>query len=434
MKREVAEFPIPENLPESLLAISTGYDPVVILNSNRKEQLSDDCYASYDLLAALGSISIMKNAHTCFQSLDSFLKEQHDWTFGFFTYDLKNEIEKLESTNTDNNQFPDFHFFQPRYVLAVPIGENKLFVHYHPLHDTASTVKEFFSSLTTTTHSPIGSNKLKISARVSKVEYVERVNQIKQHIQRGDVYEMNYCQEFYSENVAIYPQSTYLRLNELSPMPFSCFYKTGEQYLLCASPERFLKRSGHKIISQPIKGTIRRGNTKEEDNLLMSQLKLSEKERSENVMIVDLVRNDLSRTASRGSVKVEELFGIYPFRSLHQMISTIISEVKDETSSTDVIRYAFPMGSMTGAPKVRAMQLIEDFEQTKRGLYSGSVGYFTPDGNFDLNVVIRSILYSENRKYVSFTVGSAITTGSDPEQEYEECMLKAKTMMKVFDD
>jgi para-aminobenzoate synthetase component 1 len=243
---------------------------------------------------------------------------------------------------------------------------------------------------------------------------------------------MNYCVEFFAEGILDAPVSTYEKLNELSPMPFSCFYKSGNQYMISASPERFIAKRGNKIISQPIKGTAPRGKTEQEDQIIIEKLRNDEKEKSENVMIVDLVRNDLSRTAKRNSVHVEELFGIYTFRRLHQMISTVVSEMRDDVHWTDVIRSAFPMGSMTGAPKIRAMELIEEFENTKRGLYSGAVGYVTPEGDFDFNVVIRSILYNEMNKYISFMVGSAITISSDPAKEYEECMLKAEAMMKVL--
>jgi len=243
---------------------------------------------------------------------------------------------------------------------------------------------------------------------------------------------MNYCVEFFSGNASIHPATLFQRLCEISPMPFSCYYKNDDQHLMCASPERFLARRGGKIISQPIKGTAKRGRTREEDEQMKIRLRHDAKEQSENVMIVDLVRNDLSRTAARKSVQVEELFGIYTFRQLHHMISTVISEMREGVHWTEIIRHAFPMGSMTGAPKIRAMQLIDAFESTMRGLYSGAVGYVTPDGDFDFNVVIRSILYNSDLDYLSFMVGSAITINSDAAKEYEECLLKAKAMMEVL--
>ena len=243
---------------------------------------------------------------------------------------------------------------------------------------------------------------------------------------------MNYCIEFYSENVLIDPPSVYNRLNTLSPMPFSAYFHINDHFLMCASPERFLAKRGNKIISQPIKGTAKRGENEKEDKKIIESLKKDPKEQAENVMIVDLVRNDLSHTASRGSVIVEELFGIKTFHQLHQMESTVTSELKKDISFTEAIKKAFPMGSMSGAPKIRAMELIEEFESTKRGIYSGAVGYITPDGDFDFNVIIRSILYNSKNRYLSFMAGSAITDGSNAEREYEECMLKVAAMIKVL--
>ncbi|MFY7988966.1 MAG: chorismate-binding protein, partial [Flavobacterium sp.] len=194
----------------------------------------------------------------------------------------------------------------------------------------------------------------------------------------------------------------------------------------------YLRKEGLKVISQPIKGTARRSLDVKQDEQLKSDLAQNEKERSENIMIVDLVRNDLSHTATKGSVQVEELCQIYTFKQVHQMISTIVSEVENTTSPIEILRTTFPMGSMTGAPKISAMQIIEALEETKRGLYSGTVGYFTPTGDFDFNVVIRSILYNSQNKYLSFSVGSAVTAQAIPEMEYEECLLKAKAMFEVL--
>jgi len=243
---------------------------------------------------------------------------------------------------------------------------------------------------------------------------------------------MNFCQEFFAEGVRIDPLSMFDRLNQHSKAPFSAYYRLRDRYLLCASPERFLKKEGAKIISQPIKGTIRRGGDPKEDLGLKNQLASSEKDRSENVMIVDLVRNDLGRSCKAGSVEVEELFGIYGFNQVWQMISTVKGELEEGEDGIDAIRRAFPMGSMTGAPKVRSMQLIEEYEQSKRGLYSGAVGYIRPDGDFDFNVVIRSLLYNAADQYLSFQVGGAIVFDSVAEKEYEECLLKAKGILDVL--
>lgn len=243
---------------------------------------------------------------------------------------------------------------------------------------------------------------------------------------------MNYCIEYSTQSTSFNPSHCYEKLNELSPMPFSSFMRIGHKYLICASPERFLKKVGNKLISQPIKGTARRSFDKYEDNQLKDALLNSEKERAENLMIVDLVRNDLARSSISGSVKVEELFGISTFKKVHQMISTISSTQNNKVSVSDVIKHAFPMGSMTGAPKIRVMKEIENLEDSSRGLYSGTVGYFTPNHDFDLNVVIRSIIFDAKSKKISFHVGSAITYDSDPEYEYQECLLKAESLFEVL--
>ena len=252
------------------------------------------------------------------------------------------------------------------------------------------------------------------------------------HIQRGDIYEANFCMEFFAESASINPPEIYKKLNAVSEPPFAVFFKNNSHFLLSASPERYLKKVNSKIISQPIKGTAKRSANLMEDEAIKQQLSSSEKERSENIMIVDLVRNDLSRTAAKGSVEVAELCVPYTFRQVHHLISTIISELDLQYAAIDVLKTTFPMGSMTGAPKISAMAIIEELEETKRGLYSGAIGYFTPDGDFDFNVVIRSILYNRVTKYLSFSVGSAITSESIPESEYEECLLKANAMFEVL--
>lgn len=248
----------------------------------------------------------------------------------------------------------------------------------------------------------------------------------------GDIYEMNFCQEFYDENANIDPWETYKRLNAFSPAPFSCFLKMEDHFLISSSPERFIRKERKMIYSQPIKGTAKRGKTADADKSIKNELVQNKKEIAENIMIVDLVRNDLSKVAKKGSVKVEELCEPYSFPQVHQLISTIAAEAKENINPTDILKACFPMGSMTGAPKIRAMKLIEKYEITKRGLFSGSVGYIDPDGNFDFNVVIRSILYNQKNQYLSFITGGAITALSEANSEYDECLLKANAMKKVL--
>jgi para-aminobenzoate synthetase component I len=265
-----------------------------------------------------------------------------------------------------------------------------------------------------------------------RAKYLQTVRALKEHIARGDIYEINYCVEFHSEEVTIDPFRTFFKLDSISRAPHACLVRLDKTWILCSSPERFLKKKGNKLITQPIKGTAARGKTIQEDERFKNDLSNSLKEQTENVMIVDVARNDLSRLAKKRSVQVEELFGIYTFEQVHQMISTVSCELKNGISFEEIIAATFPMASMTGAPKIRAMQLIREYEDFDRGFYSGSIGIVEPNGDFDLNVVIRSIVYDEEKKTVSFAVGSAITALSNPEQEWEECMLKAKAMIEVL--
>ena len=274
---------------------------------------------------------------------------------------------------------------------------------------------------------------IETKSRISKEEYISTIEKLLTHIKRGDCYEINYCQEFYAEEANIDPLHVYNRLMEVSPNPFSCYYKLKDKYVICASPERFIQKRGNRILSQPIKGTAKRDLTNQgKDQVLKKQLFESEKDKSENVMVVDLVRNDLSRVCKVGSVEVDELFGVYSFPQVHQMISTIKGELIDGISFAEIIKACFPMGSMTGAPKRRVMELIELYEKTKRGIYSGAVGYINPEKDFDFNVVIRSILYNATNQYLCYLVGGGITFYSDPENEYAECLLKATAINKVL--
>jgi para-aminobenzoate synthetase component 1 len=352
------------------------------------------------------------------------------WQFGFISYDYKNKIEELSSSNFDGIRFPEKHFFTPDILFK--IDDKVVEVSFQSLVYSKQNIKNIINEINTVIVGNESYNELKITPRISKEEYIKDINSLKEHIQLGDIYEVNFCQEFYAENVNIEPIQLYFKLNKKSPAPFSCFIKCDDKYLLSASPERFIRKKENKIVSQPIKGTIKRGDSEQEDEKLKNRLYNDPKEYSENVMIVDLVRNDLSKIAKINSVNVDELCGIFTFPQVHQMISTVSAEIRPNLYLDDIINATFPMGSMTGAPKVKAMQLIEKYERTKRGLYSGTVGYIDDAGNFDFNVVIRSILFNKENNYLSFIVGGAITSKSEPENEYEECLLKAKAMLEVL--
>lgn len=271
------------------------------------------------------------------------------------------------------------------------------------------------------------------SAKINKANYLNRVNKIKEHIQLGDVYELNFCQSIESQEIELASiQPFFKRMWEQNPTPFAGLVETENWMLASASPERFIQKKGSKLISQPIKGTAPRGKTELEDLKNRNNLQTSTKERAENVMIVDLVRNDLSQLATKGSVHVDELCEIYSFPTVHQMISTISCDLKPDHSFSDILKATFPMGSMTGAPKKAAVELAEKYEGFSREFYSGSLGVIYPDGNFDLNVLIRTLFYDSDTRKLSCGVGGAITILADAEDEYEECKVKVDKILSLF--
>ena len=350
---------------------------------------------------------------------------QSPWVFGHLAYELQHVSFGITPKKDDGIGFPLFHFFAPQIVLEYNNG----------LRIYADEPQQVFDAISQTTPLDISSvsSPITLASKLTKEEYISRINALRQHIHRGDCYEINFCHEFFSGHCSIDPFSCFQKLMEISPNPFSAFYRLNDQYLLCASPERFLAKKNGRVFSQPIKGTIKRDlQSTVEDEKLKQQLLHSQKEQAENVMVVDLVRNDLTRICKAATVQVDELFGIYSFPQVHQMISTISGELLYGLPFSKIIEATFPMGSMTGAPKHRVVQLIEEYEASARGIFSGSVGYFGPEGDFDFNVVIRSIMYNQREQYLSYQVGSGITFYSDAEKEWEECMLKAQAIKQVL--
>ena len=381
------------------------------------------------LLAAGSKINIEIQAGKAFDALRYFYAaNKNEWLFGHFGYDLKNETEKLNSGNEDGIGFSDLHFFVPEIVLE--LNDREVAIH---CESDARLVFEAILKCPATITESVKSSVV-VQHKIKRDNYINIIEKLRQHILRGDCYEINICQEFFASDAVIDPLYIYNRLTELSPNPFSALYKLNSRWCLSASPERYLKKEGNKIFSQPIKGTSKRNAANVvEDEKAKHYLIESEKEKSENVMVVDLVRNDLSRICKPGSVKVDELFAVYSFPQVHQMISTVSGELEEGKDWIDCVEATFPMGSMTGAPKKKVMELIEQYEQTKRGLFSGTIGYVKPGGDFDFNVVIRSIFYNETDKYLSFQTGGGITYNSNPVLEYEESLLKASAMMKVLE-
>jgi len=416
----------PENAKKKMLSWANQFGIFCFLDNHRYQTN----YHSVECLLAISSKkSFIANAGNALNDLQKFLDEKSRWLFGHLGYDLKNEIESVTSSYKSRLGFPDIFFFEPTIIIRLSEKEMEI--------ETEDDAGNIFEAIMQSDQGIVLHNDpINIQQRVSKKEYIETIEQLKKHILRGDCYEINYCMEFFAEDAVVDPLSVYQKLSKTSPNPFSALYKLEDKWLICASPERFLKKEGNKILSQPIKGTSSRFlKDDREDKKSKEELYKSEKDRSENVMVVDLVRNDLARVCKEGSVKVDELFGIYSFPQVHQMISTISGELKDEISFTEIIKATFPMGSMTGAPKRRVMELIDQYERSGRGIFSGAVGYITPENDlpagqagFDFNVVIRSIMYNASEEYLSFMAGSGITFYSDAEKEYEECLLKAEAM------
>jgi len=426
-KRKFVSFPFTDlyKIKQQVLNWSARFNTCCFLDNQQ--------YASgennYECLVAVGEKSrLLANAGHAFEQLKSFSLKQDDWLFGHFSFNLKSETEQTPSGLTDLIQFPDLFFFVPEIIIE--IKQNNLNIGL-----TADQHQQIWEDIqgATAPEKIIRSKQPKIENRITKEAYIHTIQQLQKHILRGDCYEINFCQEFFAENIMLDPRAVYQSLTLLSPSPFSAFYTVDDKYLLCASPERYLKRTGDRILSQPIKGTSARDpENAAHDATLKKELADSEKDRAENVMVVDLVRNDLSRICETDSVRVTELFGIYSFPQVHQMISSIQGRPQKHLHWSEMIAKTFPMGSMTGAPKKRVLELIEQYETTSRGLFSGAVGYVKPNQDFDFNVVIRSLLYNRPERHLAYFAGSGITMNSVPEKEYEECLLKVKAFRSII--
>ncbi len=403
---------------------ASGFENACFFDSNGYA----DAHANLNAFLAVGSqdefLSTAYAGNNSFGRLQAFVDANPDcWIPGFLSYDLKNETEDLQSRHPNREQFPDAYFFIPTYTLL--IGKYNVEIRGE---NPESIIREIAAMVV---KDPVPrQTPVPIQHRMDREEYGKSFRKLQDHIRRGDCYEVNLCQEFFAEDVQIDPLELYLDLNSRSKTPFSCFFKVGGKYILSASPERFLAKRGSTVLSQPIKGTARRSSDTHQDEEIKRQLAHSEKELSENYMIVDLVRNDLTRFALPGTVAVTELAKIYSFPQVHQLISTITCQVDAQLPVTEAVAKAFPPGSMTGAPKIRAMELIDEVEMSRRGVYSGVLGYFGPKGEFDFSVVIRTVIYNKSTGYLSFQAGGAITALSDEEQEYQECLLKAKPIFE----
>lgn len=379
------------------------------------------CIAGVDAAAQMPADS------SFLSSIHRFTSQHQDWIFGHLGYALKTETEQVVGGPDDPVGFEPAFLFVPRWVIL--LNDHEL-----QIGSLENDHESVWHSICTAAADDVKEEPVRLQPSLLKDAYIKKVLQLQDHILRGDCYEVNFCQAFSHSAANIDPLRVFNQLARVSPNPFAAFYRVQEKFLMCASPERFIQRSGQKIISQPIKGTIARDlNDALADEDRQRQLLDSHKEKAENVMVVDLVRNDLSRVCKEGTVKVSELFGIYPFPQVHQMISTVEGALKEGITFADIVKACFPMGSMTGAPKRKVLELIDQYETVGRGLFSGSVGYIRPNGDFDFNVVIRSLLYNRYKKYLTYLVGSGITFYADAEHEYAECMIKAEAMEKAIE-
>lgn len=408
-----------------MLYWSTGFNPCCYLDSNHYA----DTYGQFRAMLAAGAVrTIRSEGAEAWEELSGFRAAERDWIFGHLSYDLKGEHVGSRCPHEDRTGFPDLFFFQPEVLLL--LGTRSVEIGLTGGASEADAERIFQSIIQAKpSGTPVGKiPHLSWQTPMDAAEYLAGVRVIQQQLQRGNAYEVNFCREFFCRVPSLEPQALFRHLNQLSPAPFAACYQVGDSALICSSPERFMQKSGTRVISQPIKGTAPRSKDPGQDAAYKQQLAASAKEQSENIMAVDLVRNDLSRTALPGTVKIEELFGIYSFPQVHQMITTVSAEVAADTSAEAILFHGFPMASMTGAPKHRVIQLIDTYERSRRSIFSGALGYFTPEGDFDFNVVIRSLVYHASEDYLSFQTGSGITIYSDPDRELEECLLKARAM------
>ena len=423
--RNAQRFPLPSNIDvfrQQLITWCNQFSYACLLDS----QEFTTAYSEVEVLAAVGNTPLFPPG-TSLEHGFQYLEQCKDWIFGHFGYHAFHPCYGLPQPEMDVADFPHFFFFCPETVVQIQNDCISLFT----MHSNPETI---FQEIL---HMPTASGKstqqvISFEPVLSKTEYLHRVRDIISHIKRGDCYELNFCQPFVAKNRLIDPIDAFRQLMQISPNPFSCFYKQNQRYVLCASPERFLQKKGDTLRSQPIKGTIQRNVTDaRQDKQLKESLLASEKNRSENIMVVDLVRNDLSTICREGTVQVTELLGVYSFPQVHQLISTVEGTLLPGTTLFDILSHTFPMGSMTGAPKKRVLELIDEVEPTYRGIYSGSIGYIKPNQDFDFNVIIRSLVYLPQQQLLRFHVGGGITAGSDPEQEYDECLLKGKALQQI---
>lgn len=357
------------------------------------------------------------------KSVDDFISTTSRTIFCALSYELKNQLFELPSVNMDSSLFPYLSLFIPSSLYKKE-NDQFILIEGEESDENLSMALDFLAE----NGAPIQQSDA-WQPLISRDKYISTVQSLIQAISKGELYELNYCQSFLLNTKNFNSCATFNSIQHTAKAPFARFWKTTDFDVLCWSPERYIKKEGNTLITQPIKGTAPRGKSTAEDEQYKKELLTSKKNRTENVMIVDLVRNDLSKIAQKGSVHVDELFGIYSFEAVHQMISTVSCVIRPEIQFSDIIKATFPMGSMTGAPKLAAINYAEQHEVSSRNLYSGSIGVIYPNKDFDFNVVIRSMIYDKTKEQLNCSVGGAITLSSNPEEEYEECLTKVGQLM-----
>lgn len=391
--------------------------------------LARRCGAGGEWLIGVGELDHME-AHRpgrAFEQLGTFLEQHGDWAFGHLTYAMGAEVEPGLELGQDLLGWPTLRFFVPRFV--VHWGQEDVQVHCRKEdHLEAEHLVAVLTGSDDRTHE----TRIPRLNLIGRSEYLERAGELLAHIQRGDIYEVNYCIARTGVARGLDPYAAFAALDTKLKAPYATFYRSGERYALCQSPERFLKVEDGMITGEPMKGTRPRHTDSSLDQALALELANDAKERSENIMAVDVMRHDMSRVAAPRSVRVPELCGVKSLSALHQMTSTVSARLREGLRTVDAVRSCFPMASMTGAPKRRAMQLINAMEGAPRGLYSGTLGFFTPDGDADFNVVIRTLLFDARSGAVSLATGSALTAACDLEREWEECEIKARSVLDAL--
>ena len=364
---------------------------------------------------------------------------------GYFAYDLKHFVEKLPSRSKNDINVPLCFLAFYDTVIIFDHLKGKAWISSTGLPEESAHLKriraktrleEFCQKLNPLKKqieiphlTPTKQDLLELNCNFTRENYIQAVLKAKEYITAGDIYQVNLSQRF-TAKVSTPPFELYKTLRNLNPAPFAAYLKCGESTIISSSPERFLRISGKSVETRPIKGTRPRGESKVEDERLKNELLQSIKDRAELIMIVDLERNDLGRVCKYGTVGVPEAITLETYATVFHLVSTITGELKEDKEHIDCIKACFPGGSITGAPKIRSMEIIDELEPTQRKIYTGSIGYLGFNQQTDLNIVIRTILYCDNT--VHFQVGGGIVADSDPELEYEETLHKGKALIEAI--